>query len=61
MTERSLKVQAMMVAIRALSGGFEIRPDREKKELVFVRPDGTEEIMTFDQMADTIEEMFKDE
>ena len=61
MAEVSCKMKVMVMAIRALCGGdFDVRADRERKELIFVRPDG-EEIMTFDQVADFVEEMFKDE
>ena len=60
MLDGSLQVKVMIMAVRALTGGFEVRADREKKELIFVRDDG-ETVMTFDQIADTIEEMFKDE
>ena len=60
MADGRLNLKVMAMAIRAISGGFEVRADREKKEIIFVRDDG-DTVMTFDQIADTIEEMFKDE
>lgn len=61
MAEENFKMKVMAMAIRSLCGGdFEVRVDREKKEIIFVRDEG-DEVMTFDDIADSIEAMFKDE
>ena len=60
MPDSRFQLKVMVMAMRALTGGFEIRADREKKELIFVH-DEDNEVMTFDQIADIVEEMFKDE